>query len=203
MEVITVCSYYPQIEALVTPKLKSYQSDLKEDESELNNYNDQVEFLHASRSSGTNLFVLTLDGWDWLETRSSISKQIDNKTIFLMGHNDYFLHGNNGDVKEIESSIALKIISDFKQRAESFKIELSKFDFNALALSLEEYRNCYGRTWKSQLLNQWSEGSCNDTSLQRIRNHCFDALQLINNKTEIDKIERLLIDSYVKGVTHE
>jgi len=169
-------NYYKKVERIVRPRMETYRTDLKYDKEELEHY--AGEFLHASRSTGTNMVLLDARAFyvEPLDNAQALFKrQLEDKRVFMFNRNTHFLHGKNGIVKEVSKENAMSIFDDFAKNGLENKRKLFEgIKPTMLALDLKFYMQDKGRTWKSALRESWFNGSGSlPASLQRLRNY-FD-----------------------------
>jgi hypothetical protein len=114
-------TYYDQVYALTSPHLLHFRNDLETLDREMLTPN-VGEFIHSSRDSGTDVMIFdtitNAIGWDWAAT------------FTLRPTNTLFLHGKDGQVREITRETAIRIagnhVGNIAQRAA--KIELGEGD---------------------------------------------------------------------------
>ncbi len=95
-------TYYDQVHAFVSPHLKHFRKDLEElDKASLADYSG--EFIHGSRDSGTDLILFPATGLS--------PKQWEFYVVFMLrGQNSLFLHGKDGEVKQITRERVLALL---------------------------------------------------------------------------------------------
>lgn len=192
--------YFKQIEAFVKPYLETFQSDLKYDKDMLKNYTG--EFLHASRSTGTNMVLLDVRAFEIHpddNKNTLFKKQTELHNAFLFeSANSRFLHGKNGKIKEVTKEEARNIFNEFlENRLERKRANIVAIDPKMISMDLKFFIEEKGRTWKSALKEAWFNGSRSlPASLQRLRNYFSHEAIFKKIKPEMtaDEIHAVLCD---------
>ena len=179
---------------VVKPRLTHYKNDLIEDKKALKNFTG--EFIHASRSTGTNLFKFEYDGWDFFEKKGPFINQVKNSKVLFFGYNDLFLHYKDGVMKEISKEKVKTLIDIHVKDMLLPRIEfLKKLQLELIAFDLYIHIKSYKTRWRSKLKEFHFEEDGLAT-LRRLRNYFkVSCLSKIGVDTPIEGILNILQDN--------
>lgn len=188
---------YSQLKKKVLPKMSLYRDDLlKHDRDALKKYSG--DFLHASRSTGTDLFLFDVRNIDLKPNQDIVEYFTNSKPWLIRDVNESFLYAKDGELKEISMSEAVYIFDNFiENKVVPFAENINKLNLEQIAFTISNYKDTHGKKWKSVLRENID--TSNDSTLRKFRNN-FDTNMLKKIKENMTKedIHSILCDTLAR-----
>jgi hypothetical protein len=154
---------YKELGKIVLPHLLGFKDDLTiYDKELLKNY--KGKFLYGYRDSGTNIFCLDMDNFDYsLSTRET--HDFLNRKIDFVGMNKHYLFFNGESFEEICSDKLKTIFKAFYDDVFKRKEYLDSLQIDRIALDLYCLMRDFKTRWRNIAINS------DVPSHRRFRNH--------------------------------
>lgn len=162
---------YTQLKNQVLPSLKSFTDDLLiHDKKALSRF--KGGFIHASRTSGTNLVRFRLSDYSYSKGKNSIFKQLETDRAFLLGkHNSIFwFYDGKEFLKQINRAEATQWLEKFHAKVLERFYMLERLNIDSIAHELHLLMQTH-KNWKKVLIEEYFNGTNPESSLRRLRNH--------------------------------
>lgn len=155
---------YLQLESVVLPVLENFKTDFTVSDKEfLKKY--KGKFLYAYRNSGTNIFALDVNNFDYTKTKEQLQDRLANCLYALKGNNKNFLYSDGTTIQVIDWEKLHIIFGSFAKDVYMRKDFIDSLQIDLLALDLYCLMRDFKTRWRSIAIN--SDVACH----RRFRNH--------------------------------